>query len=62
MKVIPCSVPSCDGVHDLAGKVYLPDTPPKGIVHILHGMAEHIARYDPFMPPRRTAGSSGWRT
>ena len=56
MKVIPYSVPSCDGVHDLAGKVYLPDTPPKGIVHILHGMAEHIARYDLFMGELAEAG------
>ena len=56
MNVIPYSVPSCDGVHDLAGKVYLPDTPPKGILHVLHGMTEHITRYDGFMREMAEAG------
>ena len=45
MKIIPYKVPSCDGVHDLAGQIYLPDGPLKGILHVLHGMTEHIARY-----------------
>ena len=56
MNIIPYSVPSCDGVHDLAGKVYLPDTSPKGIIHILHGMTEHIARYEPFMAEMAEVG------
>ena len=49
MNVLNYSVPSVDGVHDLAGKVYLPDKSPVGILHVLHGMTEHIARYDRFM-------------
>ena len=56
MNLLNYSVPSSDGVHDLAGKVYLPDTPPVGIVHILHGMTEHIARYDRFMRELAEAG------
>lgn len=42
-------VRSSDGIHDLAGVVYLPDTSPKGFFQIVHGMTEHIARYDRFM-------------
>jgi alpha-beta hydrolase superfamily lysophospholipase len=49
MEILNFSVPSSDGVHDLAGKVYLPDGSPKGVVHILHGMTEHIGRYDEFL-------------
>jgi alpha-beta hydrolase superfamily lysophospholipase len=29
--------------------VYLPDGEPKGLLHIVHGMTEHIGRYDKFM-------------
>lgn len=40
-------VPSSDGIHTLAGWVYLPkDTEPRGFFHIVHGMTEHIGRYD----------------
>ncbi len=42
-------VPSCDGVHTLAGAVYLPEGEPKGFFHIVHGMTEHIERYDGLM-------------
>lgn len=56
MEILNFSVPSSDGVHDLAGKVYLPDGSPKGVVHILHGMTEHIARYDGFMKELAEAG------
>ncbi len=43
------SVPSSDGIHTLAGVVYLPDTQARGYFHIVHGMTEHIGRYDKFM-------------
>ena len=56
MNVIPYSVPSCDGVHDLVGVVYLPDAAPRGILHILHGMTEYIGRYDKFMGEMAEAG------
>ncbi len=42
-------VPSCDKVHTLAGVIYLPDTPPKGYFHIVHGMTEYIKRYENIM-------------
>ena len=56
MNVIPYSVPSCDGVHDLVGVVYLPEAAPRGILHILHGMTEYIGRYDKFMSEMAEAG------
>ncbi len=44
-------VKSSDGVHTLAGAVYLPEKNEnaKGFFHIVHGMTEHIGRYDRFM-------------
>lgn len=42
-------VPSSDGIHTLSGRLYLPDGEIKGLFHIVHGMTEHIARYDRFM-------------
>ena len=48
MQKISKEIPSNDGVHTLRGIVYLPENP-KGIVQIVHGMAEHIGRYDDFM-------------
>ena len=56
MEILDFSVPSSDGVHDLAGKVYLPTGKPVGILHVLHGMTEHIARYDGFMKEMVEAG------
>lgn len=40
---------SSDGQHELAGRVYLPTGTPRGYFHVVHGMTEHIARYDTFM-------------
>lgn len=51
------SVPSADGVHDLAGVVYIPETAPVGILQIAHGMTEHMGRYDKFM---RHVAAEGW--
>lgn len=48
MQKIPKEIPSCDGIHTLRGILYLPEKP-KAIVQIVHGMAEHIGRYDAFM-------------
>lgn len=45
----PFRTPSTDGIHTLAGTVYLPDCEPKGAFHVVHGMAEHIGRYDRFL-------------
>ena len=46
--------PSSDGKHMLVGRVYIPDGEIKGFFQVVHGMAEHIARYDAFM--QRMAG------
>ncbi len=40
-------VPSSDGMHTLAGRVYRPEGRVRGLFHVVHGMTEHIARYDP---------------
>lgn len=56
MNVLNYSVPSVDGVHDLAGKVYLPAGKPIGILHILHGMTEYMDRYHTFMVELAEAG------
>ena len=54
-------VPSSDGIHTLAGRVFLPagypETPAVGIFHIVHGMIEHISRYDAFM---QEVANTGW--
>ena len=42
-------VPSSDGIHTLAGWVYVPEMPPIGILHVIHGMTEYIGRYEAFM-------------
>ena len=50
-------VPSSDGIHTLCGKVYLPEGEARGFFQIVHGMAEHIERYDEFM---QKMASEGW--
>lgn len=43
------SLPSSDGVHALHVREWLPETEnPKAVVQLVHGIAEHIGRYDPF--------------
>ncbi len=51
------SVLSSDGIHELAGRVYLPDGDARGTLQVVHGMAEHIARYDAFM---KAMCEDGW--
>ena len=43
------SVLSTDNIHTLQGKIYIPSGKVKGLFHIIHGMTEHIGRYDKFM-------------
>lgn len=43
------NAPSTDGIHTLRGVVYLPEGEPKGYLHVVHGMTEHIERYHIFM-------------
>lgn len=40
---------SSDGIHTLKGYVYLPKGEVKGLFHVVHGMTEHISRYDKFL-------------
>ncbi len=42
-------VKSSDGIHELAGVLYIPEGEVKGLYHIVHGMTEHIGRYDRIM-------------
>lgn len=48
--------PSTDGIHTLKGKMYIPEGQPKGIFHLVHGMTEHIGRYDAFLREIAEAG------
>ena len=50
------SVSSSDKIHTLQGVVYLPDEKPRGFFHIVHGMTEHIGRYDKFMTDMANEG------
>ncbi len=56
MEKIKFTVPSSDGIHTLAGVVYIPDSEARGYFHIVHGMTEHIGRYDTFMRDITEAG------
>lgn len=56
MKKIDFTALSADGIHTLAGVVYLPEGEAKGIFHIVHGMTEHIGRYDTLMRDLAEAG------
>ncbi|MBE6655564.1 MAG: alpha/beta hydrolase [Ruminococcaceae bacterium] len=42
-------VSSSDGIHALAGVAVVPQGKPRAILHIVHGMTEHISRYTPTM-------------
>ena len=45
-KIIEKQVLSSDKLHYLKGKLYLPSGEIKGYLQIVHGMTEHIGRYD----------------
>lgn len=49
--------PSSDGKNDLYGRIDLPECfPPKGILQVVHGMIDHIDRYEDFMKLAAAAG------
>ena len=54
--VLEYNVPSCDGIHTLKGVVYMPDGETRGYFHVVHGMTEHIRRYDKFMRDMAESG------
>ena len=41
--------PSSTGRNEIRARICRTDNPPKGVVQIAHGIAEHIERYDDFM-------------
>ncbi len=57
MRIIEKAVGSSDGKNTLKGKVYLPDGESAGLFQVVHGMTEHIGRYDRFM---RDMCDLGW--
>ena len=49
IKVINKEVLSSDRIHQLKGKIYIPEGPARGLFHVVHGMTEYLDRYDGFM-------------
>ena len=45
-KILDFTYPSSDGRHTVHAMEWLPEGEPKGVVQIVHGVAEYIARYD----------------
>lgn len=43
------TAPSSDRIHTLQGVVYQPEGEIRGFFHVVHGMTDHIARYEPIM-------------
>ncbi len=41
------SYPSSDKLHTIHAREWVPEGSPRGVVQIVHGVAEHIGRYDP---------------
>lgn len=48
MKKEAFSFPSHDGKNTISGCIWLPEGEMRGMVQLLHGMQEYIARYDAF--------------
>ena len=40
------SYPSSDGIHSVHAREWVPEGAPRGMVQLVHGVAEHIGRYD----------------
>lgn len=43
------TVESTNNIHTLVGRIFIPDGEIKGLLHIVHGMTEHIERYEGLM-------------
>lgn len=56
MKLTERTVLSTDGSHQLYVRQWTPEGEIQGIFQIVHGMTEHIARYDPLMQTMAQAG------
>ena len=51
-----CWVRSSDGCHQLKMNHWLPEQAPKATVQLVHGMVEHIDRYEDFAKYLMSAG------
>ena len=40
------SYPSADGIHAIQGRAWMPQGEPRGVIQLVHGVAEHVGRYD----------------
>lgn len=56
MKLTERTVLSTDGIHQLYVRQWTPEGEIKGIFQIVHGMTEHIQRYDPLMQTMAQVG------
>ena len=48
VKTMEFEFPSWDGKSSIHGILWKPTGEPRGVVQLVHGMAEHIEHYDPF--------------
>lgn len=48
-RITEMTVGSTDNIHTLVGRIYIPEGEIKGLFQIVHGMTEHIERYDHLM-------------
>lgn len=46
IQTIDFSYPSSDNLHTIHAREWIPEGSPRGVVQIVHGVAEHIGRYD----------------
>lgn len=56
IKIIEKGVLSSDKIHTLKGKLYIPSGEIKGYFQVVHGMTEHIGRYDEFLKEIASSG------
>lgn len=56
MKLTEKTILSTDGVHQLYVRMWIPEGQIRGIFQIVHGMTEHVERYDPLMQTMAQAG------
>lgn len=46
IQTLEFSFPSSDGIHICHARQWIPEGSPRGVIQIVHGVAEHIGRYD----------------
>ena len=49
MEIRETTIPSADGEHQLFCRVFVPEGEIKGLLQVVHGMTDHICRYERFM-------------